>query len=335
MTSQVSSTIFHGLGGMAPINRVTNLRSYAAHLQASPTISIDDAAALIEYCVVELDWPGFFEELTKRQGLDFLGGSSEPLQAARTACDLLHAIERELGGHAQPLNFKAVALGGGWFTLNCSLDIAHLSPLQRYLCMELCISQTVVGLRQLIGAAVTISSIHRRFNTPPELIGRRHCHGIPVINGEVSDGLIFQIDEEVFAERTQSCGDVHQETSGAFLHARDRFDGLESKVELIVRSLIPHRPCRIDDVAHALHCDKRTLQRHLLAATGRPFRDIYARIRFEMVLEKLSHSRASISEIARLAGFEQASNFSRAFRCRYGISPRQWRSQVHPAYVAN
>ena len=335
MPLQVSSSIFHGLDELARINRASGIRSAAAQFQASPTILIDDAAALIEYCVVELDWPGFCEDLTQRQGLAFLGNSSKPLRAARTACDLLQAIERELGDHATPLNFKAVALGGGWFTLNSNLDISHLPPLQRYLCMELCICQTVVGLQYLMGPELTISSIHRRFDTPPELNGRRHCHGIPVTNGEISDCLIFHVDEEAFFERLSSLDGFPQQSSGDVLHARARFDGLESKVELIVRSLIPHRPCRLDDIARSLNCDKRTLQRHLLAATGRPFRDIYARIRFDMVLEKLSHSRASISEIARLAGFEEASNFSRAFRGRYGISPRQWRSQAHQQHVAN
>ncbi|MFC3285810.1 helix-turn-helix domain-containing protein [Litchfieldella rifensis] len=42
-------------------------------------------------------------------------------------------------------------------------------------------------------------------------------------------------------------------------------------------------------------------------------------------LPLLLHSRASLTEVALACGFADAAHFSRVFRSRHGLSPRQWR----------
>jgi transcriptional regulator GlxA family with amidase domain len=53
--------------------------------------------------------------------------------------------------------------------------------------------------------------------------------------------------------------------------------------------------------------------------------------RLEKAREKLSSTRLQIQRIAEEAGYNNASDFSRAFRNRYGLGPREYRQAGNPA----
>ena len=50
-------------------------------------------------------------------------------------------------------------------------------------------------------------------------------------------------------------------------------------------------------------------------------------VRFDMVESYLRDSNMPMTQLAYVAGFTDASNFARAFRQRYGVSPRKWREE--------
>ncbi|MGH7468350.1 MAG: helix-turn-helix domain-containing protein [Longimicrobiales bacterium] len=81
-----------------------------------------------------------------------------------------------------------------------------------------------------------------------------------------------------------------------------------------------------EDVARALHCSVRTLQRKLVA-TGTTFREVYETVRGQLAQEYLTDRKVSIAEVAFLLGFSDQSSFNRAFGRWTGESPGRWRRQ--------
>ncbi|MFT3925044.1 MAG: AraC family transcriptional regulator [Myxococcales bacterium] len=79
-------------------------------------------------------------------------------------------------------------------------------------------------------------------------------------------------------------------------------------------------------VARALGVSERSLQRHL-AKHGTTFAEVLNETRREVACAYLREPRWSITEVAFLLGFEDASSFARAFRRWTGSSPTEFRAQ--------
>jgi AraC-like DNA-binding protein len=80
-------------------------------------------------------------------------------------------------------------------------------------------------------------------------------------------------------------------------------------------------------VAGYYSCDKRTLQRYLREESDTTYQVLLDEVRFDMVENYLRDSSMPMTQLAYVAGFTDASNFARAFRQRYGVSPRKWREE--------
>ena len=80
------------------------------------------------------------------------------------------------------------------------------------------------------------------------------------------------------------------------------------------------------DVARAMHCSVRTLQRKLVG-NGTTFRQESESVRGQLAIEYLSDRKVSIAEVAFLLGFSDQSAFNRAFRRWTGETPGRWRRQ--------
>ena len=78
------------------------------------------------------------------------------------------------------------------------------------------------------------------------------------------------------------------------------------------------------DVARAMHCSVRTLQRRLVRS-GATFREVSDNVRGRLAEEYLRDPKVSIAEVAFLLGFSDQSSFNRAFRRWTGSSPGKWR----------
>lgn len=97
----------------------------------------------------------------------------------------------------------------------------------------------------------------------------------------------------------------------------------EKAGELIVL-LLPTGTCTADRVALHLGIDRRTLHRRL-AAEGTNFSGLADEKRSEVVLYYIADARRSLTAIADLAGFSDASAFSHWFRRHYATAPREFR----------
>ncbi|MCH7337212.1 AraC family transcriptional regulator [Acinetobacter sp. NIPH 2699] len=77
-------------------------------------------------------------------------------------------------------------------------------------------------------------------------------------------------------------------------------------------------------IAQRLNMSERTIKRHL-QAQGTTFLQILAEVRFNEAKKLLQQQHYSIQDIAGLVGYEEATNFIRAFKKTFGETPSQYR----------
>lgn len=89
-----------------------------------------------------------------------------------------------------------------------------------------------------------------------------------------------------------------------------------------------HLAPTLDDVSRHVSVSPAHLRRMFHQATAMSPKDALDQLRFQKAHELLENPRISIERIAELTGFLSASAFSRAFKNRHDISPKQWREHL-------
>ena len=89
------------------------------------------------------------------------------------------------------------------------------------------------------------------------------------------------------------------------------------------------RDIALADLAQLVGVSKDHFIRSFRAATQRtPYAYVVER-RLNRAVDALRHSRRSVEQIARDAGFKGAPGFSNVFKKHYGMSPRTFRVRSH------
>lgn len=86
-------------------------------------------------------------------------------------------------------------------------------------------------------------------------------------------------------------------------------------------------PTDLDRIAAAFGRSRSSLTRAVRTATGTSLQRLHERLRIEWAATLLRASRAQIREIARRVGYDDQFYFSRVFRRRMGVPPREWRTR--------
>lgn len=116
-------------------------------------------------------------------------------------------------------------------------------------------------------------------------------------------------------------------------HAEERIAAIDQKggffeeVKTSVAHLIKPEFPTIEQVARHLHVSVRTLQRKL-SAEGHTFKEIIETLRKEFAYSYLKRPELSISEIAYLLNYTDASAFIRSFRRWEGKTPNEFRASL-------
>jgi AraC-like DNA-binding protein len=172
--------------------------------------------------------------------------------------------------------------------------------------------------------------LHERGTVPGELA--RHF-GCPVEFGAGADELVF---EGAVATLPVVSADPYLSRlllrfSEEALRDRPRERGsFRTAVENAIVPELPHGEVQADRIARRLGMSRRTFARKL-AAEGVTFSELLDRLRLDLARRYLSDSRRSISTVAWLLGYREASAFSRAFRRWTGHSPRAARTGAIPS----
>ncbi|MAZ90233.1 MAG: hypothetical protein CL693_21580 [Cellvibrionaceae bacterium] len=116
--------------------------------------------------------------------------------------------------------------------------------------------------------------------------------------------------------------------------ARLKSETLARQVKRLIEPRLPSGDINSVEVADALHMSSRNLQRRL-QDEGVNFKQLLSEVRQELALKYLGSARYSISEIAYLLGFSDQSNFTRAFKRWFGVSPTDKRAQLEAVSCAS
>jgi AraC family transcriptional regulator, regulatory protein of adaptative response / methylphosphotriester-DNA alkyltransferase methyltransferase len=86
------------------------------------------------------------------------------------------------------------------------------------------------------------------------------------------------------------------------------------------------RPIRIEEVSRRVATSPRQLQRVFADVGGRGFREHLRAIRMAHASELLATTELPVKQIARRVGYDDPSQFSKAFKRTYGMSPSKLRA---------
>jgi transcriptional regulator GlxA family with amidase domain len=86
------------------------------------------------------------------------------------------------------------------------------------------------------------------------------------------------------------------------------------------------RPIRIEEVARRVATSPRQLQRVFADVGGLGFRSYLGRLRMSKAADLLATTDMPVKVVATRVGYRDGSQFSKAFKRAYGLSPSQWRA---------
>ena len=93
-------------------------------------------------------------------------------------------------------------------------------------------------------------------------------------------------------------------------------------------------PCRIDQLARGVNMSPSYLTRLFREQTGRSPASFVRELRLRRAYELVQTTFLSIKEVMAAVGWNDPSHFCRAFRARFGVSPkglRKWLQHEHAA----
>lgn len=289
-------------------------------------VTVEQAAALLEDAARQTHCPHFSIELASRQTVNLLGAIGLLVQTADTVREALQDVERYLRTtHVSHIYWNLVRRGD-CDAFEVSADLPTLTSGQMRMVFELAVAQCYRVIKSVSSGRVEIAEVCFRHGDAKALPLLRRFFNAPVQVEADFDGILFApgaIDVSVARADTHA----HESVRRLILAQQNSLsvDSLAEQVKVLIRPLLPTGQCSIERIARCFACDKRTLQRYLREDCATTYQELLDEVRFEAACFYLKESNLPVTQLALLAGFSEATNFSRAFRSRYGESPRRWR----------
>lgn len=284
-------------------------------------IPVDAAVALIELSAAATGRDDFGLRLAESRRLATLGPIS---LAAREEPDVRSALEvimRYQHLHNEALHSRLTE-ANGLATLQVDLRLST-GPAGRQ-STELLVGALDAYLRSLVGGGwkpVTVLFTH---DAPTDTATHRRVLGPVVRFGQEVNGIVFYATDL----------DAPNQLSDPLLrpYARQYLEAIAAprptadvdRIRDLIEALLPTGRCSLQQVAHSLGVDRKTVHRHL-AGAGETFSSVLDSTRVRLAQQYLaSHSRP-LTQVAELLGFSAPSAFSRWFRKEFGSTAKAWR----------
>lgn len=88
-----------------------------------------------------------------------------------------------------------------------------------------------------------------------------------------------------------------------------------------------HRELTIEEIADVCNLNRSYFSKLFKENMGCPPQEFLIRLRLARATELMRDTKASIGDISASCGYPNQLHFSRAFKKRYNVSPREWRAQ--------
>jgi AraC-like DNA-binding protein len=294
----------------------------AALSPRGPRIPLESYAALYNAVVESLDDEAFglFSQPVRPGAFEFL------CRAMTGAATLGEALERATRFARLVLPDLRVTLRRG--AREATLEIAEVSALAasrrdagRVFAFEWLL-RLLHGLAcWLVGRGLALDRVAFPYPAPPHaadysLVYTEHATFDASVLTATFDAALLDLpvrrdDADVAAFLEGAPGKI------AMLYRRDR--EIVRGVRALVAAALPDS-LALEDAAKSLHVSTRTLHRRL-HDEGASFREVKDRVRREVALARLAHTRDSVARIAADLGYSEPSAFFRAFKGWTGRSP--------------
>lgn len=199
----------------------------------------------------------------------------------------------------------------------------------RQLC-EFIVARWVLILRRRCGAALPLLGIYLPFPAPADLREHRRVLDLPLCFSAPDLALEFHrhLLDQAPTGANLALGDVmNRHVEDLLASQPSRPDPVLPSARRLVAMRLPDGPPSLDQVARGLGLSRRSLQRRL-ADEGSSFQLLVDETRRELALRHLRDPRVSLTDVALLTGFADASAFHHAFRRWTGTTPREHRRAV-------
>ncbi len=196
--------------------------------------------------------------------------------------------------------------------------------------MELAITALLSLCRYQLGKDWSPVGVHFSHAAPASTAHHRRVLGSEVVFASDFDGIVvYNQDLQLLDPEHDSRMEEHARNL-IDVHAPSQFlKSVEQQVQNTLQSLLPHGRHSLGQVANALGCTSRSLQRQL-ENNSTSFQDILDAVRSQVAIRALKNPQVSVNEAATLAGFAENSSFTRWFSKHFHQSPSSWRRQHLP-----
>jgi AraC-like DNA-binding protein len=191
--------------------------------------------------------------------------------------------------------------------------------------VEVFYAAVVTSGRFLLGEVTTDVELELDYPEPDYSASYQQVFGFPVhFNSQYcqmrfqSAGLALPL-----ATANPAVATIFREQCNSLLNSLGRQAPLSSQVQHILLFRNGDFPA-IGEVARQLFMSERTLRRRL-TAQGKSFQRLLDEVRFQLSKEYLANTSLPVSEVARLVGFSDSTNFRRSFKRWSGTLPSTFR----------
>ncbi|WP_432168615.1 AraC family transcriptional regulator [Streptomyces sp. bgisy031] len=288
-------------------------------------IPADAVAQLLELSATVTGRVDFGLRLAEGRRFSNLGPVSLAARDEPDVRSALALITRYLHLHNEALRL-VVSESDGLVTLK--VHIAPGMPAECPQSVELNTGALHRILHSLVGATwkpVTVCFTHQ---PPADLAAHHRLLGPSVRFGEEFNGMVVYssdldapnaLSDPLFRPYTRQ----YLETIATPRHTSDA-----DRIRDLIEALLPTGRCSLQQVAHSLGVDRKTVHRYL-ARSDETFSSVLNTTRVRLVRQYVGHQDRPLTQVAELLGYSSLSAFSRWFRKEFGSCPRAWRAARH------
>lgn len=240
--------------------------------------------------------------------------------------EAMQALERFSSLRAPAFHFSAT-VGAEFVTMRVDYP-GRNDPLRPFL-MELLLMGLVAMSAQILDRPLTGTEIHMQGPEPEYYSVLAAELPVPVRYGQKEYAIHVP---RALMETPLRLADAHAAAMAREACERElaaRAGGKKEALSVRVRTVLTAGKDRLptlEEVAGTLHVSTRTLKRRL-QEEGRSFRAVVDHVLCDKATQMLQEEGSSVSEVAYRLGYNDVSNFSRAFRRWTGKSPSDFRKE--------
>lgn len=306
-----------------------------AHAAGLDESALGDEVVLIDalafnkflYDVTQACDDRFFNmRLAQRQGWDILGVAWQGIQSAGCLRDALDVIVGVLELHTTALaSYIKEEPGGIAFCYEVRWKVTGDRLLEQgeVLAIELGLAVCCHEVRRLLGDAWRPVYTQFRHARPETIQPLQKCFGEQIAFNQDCNA-IFLTTETAQTPLTDAWRNGRDILRPPPLAVVDSDVSVAIKVDRAIRTLSAEDGCSIGEVAQSLSMSVRTLQVQL-QREGTSYQVLLDKVRLDSAMHYLRSSSLSMAEIAERLNFSETSAFSRFFKSRMGMTPRQIR----------